>query len=129
MKKEVETEFQGFLIQVSKAIGMKLSSLFPRDAVEQVCAGVSGENFSGILEGLVFTWSAVGNRTDINERYDDAVTIFLVQMIGPLNRLPLTENVECHKLLHAYLSIFDKLLQHITLRSRFTGLLEQALAA
>ena len=129
MQKEVEAEFSNFLSALTKGIGTMLVQHFPRNAVEQVCVGLSGEFFRNVLDGLVTSWYSIGNRSEINNHYGDAVSILLIQMIGPLNRLPLPDDVESNKLFYAFLSVLDRLLQHVTLRQRFSGILENALKA
>jgi len=127
--RESELELKEFLLQVSESIGRKLASIFPTTAVEKVCIGFWHESFGNVLDGIDVAWAALGPRARMEDRYEDVTTILLVQMIGPLNRLSLPENVERGRLFHCYLSIMNKLLQHVTVRTRFAGLLEQSLKA
>jgi len=129
LKKEIEEEFNNFLLIVTKAIGSKLTDIFPKTAVEKVCSGFSGESFRNILEGIVITWNGLGNNKTINGNYEEAITILLIQMIGPLNQLSLPDNVESKRLFHAYLTILDRMLQDVKLKKKFAVILEQALKA
>jgi len=127
--KEIDIEFNSFLALLTKAIGAKLTEKYPANAVKQVCIGVSRNHFNNIFDGIITTLNAIRNRAGDIDHYDDAVSVLLIQLIGPLNKIELAENVERNELFHAYLSILSKVLQQEKVRTRFTGIMDEAMKA
>jgi hypothetical protein len=127
--KEIDVEFNNFLALLTKAIGSKLTEKFPANEVQKICVGVTREHFNNVLDGTITTLNAIKNRAGAVDHYDDAVSVLLIQLIGPLNRIDLAGNVERNELFHAYLSILSKVLQQEKVRTRFTVIMDQAMKA
>jgi hypothetical protein len=129
LHKEIEDDFGRLFLKLTKGITTLLAKQFPGISEEKFYAGFSCDCFRGVLDGLVTSLHAVGSRKEIDDNYDEAISILFIQMIGPLNRISLPDGIEQNKLCFGYLSIMDKALQQVPVRSRFTGILEQALKA
>ena len=129
MRREIENEFSSLFLKLTKGITVLLAKQFPGISAEQFYSGFSCDCFRSVLEGLVTSLHAVGSREEIDEHYDEAISIFFIQMIGPLNRISLPEGIEQNKLFFDYLTIMDRALQQVSVRNHFTGILEQALKA
>jgi hypothetical protein len=125
----VYSDFQTFVSNLSQAISKKLSAQYPREAVELICAEFRKESFGQILWETKRNWINHIDGEGAENRYDDVVSIFLIHLVGPMNRIALPAGVDGNRLLHAFLSLLASVLEHETVRGRFAVLSESVMRA
>jgi hypothetical protein len=125
----MQIEFREFLSQLTDAICSRLSTRFPTEAVEAMSGLMSSDEAGTMLSEIIRAWIVHGFQDAAEARYDEAVSIMLIHLIGPMNRLRMPTGVDRVKLLSAYMSLLDGLLQQDLVKRRFANLCQRALLA
>jgi len=129
MMQETKNELSDFLAKISNATVKYLVADYKIQSIRGIDKDFSKIIVDNVIEDIVTYWHAVGNSKKINGNFNDLMSILLINLIGPLNRLPLPENIEKTSFVHSYMTLIDKTLSHDRIRTKFSGLMEQTLKA
>ena len=122
MTQDSYNEFQTFISRLCSAVAGKLSPAFPSGSIEQLRAALNNGVFQQAIFEIKKDWRNHVSFEEVYEKRETLISVLFINLLGPLNRLPLPQNVERHKLIHDFFSTLAVLLEHEEITRHFVGL-------
>lgn len=122
LSNEYEDEFQDFISRLSFAIAKKLSAKYPSDLIERFCAKLTSDSFKQTLWEIKLDWLIHVGAAAPREKQDVLISILLINIVGPINRLKLPQDADRGELTYTFLSTLAALLEKQAVMDRFIGL-------
>jgi hypothetical protein len=122
-------EFQSLISSLAQAVSCRLSSYFPPEAISSLESEFTEVRFQRIIADIRNNWIVHIGASNTSEKHDELVSVFLIHLIGPLNRMKLPEGVERHKFIYVFMRLLSQLLEHDLVRKQFDALSAQLMLA
>lgn len=124
-----ETRFIEFVSELSGKICLLLKPYYPEQAIDGFSAEFPRTGMKSVISEVTRDWSTYAYRAGVFGDYDDMVTIFMINLIGHLNRVPLPRVVKRPKFNYVFLSMMERILGNEIMRERFVRVSEPLMEA
>lgn len=119
MTQQIREEFREFISALCRGICTKLKPQYNPNTVDTVCSSFAADMHEDIIDCVLYDWQKCRCQDCIDKNPDDLISILILNLIGPLNRVRLPETEPRAEFNFSFLSLMDRLLHHEKVQPRF----------
>jgi len=117
MTAQAREEFREFISALCRGICTKLRPKYNTDTVNTVCSSFAADVHEDIIDCVLSDWFKCQVQTEKNS--EDMISILLLNLIGPLNRVRMPDTEPRAEFNYTFLSLMDRLLHHEQVQAKF----------
>lgn len=125
MQTQARDDFKEFISTLCRGICSKLRPQYDPGTLTTVCSSFAGDVHEDIIDCVLSDWHKCRCQETFRSNPDDLISILLLNMIGPLNRVRLPDCEGRADFNYTFLTLMDRLLQNDQVQPRFLHFSQQ----
>ena len=125
MQTQAKDDFKEFLSALCRGICSKLRPQYASGTVATVCSAFASDMHEDIIDCVLDDWHKCRCQETFRSDPDDLISILLLNLIGPLNRVRLPDCDGRADFNYTFLTLMDRILHNDKVQPRFLHFSQQ----